>query len=218
MASTVAYVIIRYMSMPTDTTDSSSMRELITPETIRQLNAGSQTAFDAVYHAYYVYLCSIAVYYVHDHGTAAEIVNDVFLSLWEHREDVFPPVLAYLRRSVQNAAVSRLRSRMYRTGTLMLTDEKLWDYVSDTVTATDDPLSMLADKELRQRVMDQVEQLPPRCRAIFKACMYEGMNYQEIADREQLSISTVRVQMKIAVDKLREQLRMPMWLIALLLY
>lgn len=204
------------MSMQTIKNDSSAGREVISPETIRQLNAGSQTAFDAVYHAYYVYLCSIAVYYVHDRDAAAEIVNDVFLSLWEHREDVFPPVLAYLRQSVKNAAVSHLRSHMYRTGTLMVTDGKLWDYVSNTVTAADDPFAMLADKELRQRVLNAVEQLPPRCRAIFKACMYEGMNYQEIADREQLSVSTVRVQVKIAVDKLREQLRLPLWVIALL--
>ena len=102
--------------------------------------------------------------------------------------------------------------------TLTLTDEKLWDYVSDTVTASDDPLAMLADEDLRHRVRELVEQLPPRCRSIFKACMYEGMDYQEIAERESLSVSTVRVQMKIAVDKLHEQMKMPLWLIALLLY
>lgn len=206
------------MNMRPHTKNTSAPRDTISAETIRQLNEGSQAAFDEIYHAYYVYLCSIAVYYVHDHDSAAEIVNDVFLSLWEHRSEIFPPVLAYLRRSVQNAAVSHLRSRLYRTGTLTLTDEKLWDYVSDTVTASDDPLAMLADEDLRHRVRELVEQLPPRCRSIFKACMYEGMDYQEIAERESLSVSTVRVQMKIAVDKLHEQMKMPLWLIALLLY
>jgi RNA polymerase sigma-70 factor (family 1) len=206
------------MGMQTIENNSSADQEPIVLETIKQLNAGSQKAFDAVYHAYYVYLCSIAIYYVHDRDAASGIVNDVFLSLWEHREDVYPPILAYLRQAVKNAAVSHLRSHMYRSGTLLETDGKLWDYVSNTVTAADDPLAMLNHKELRQRVLDEVEQLPPRCRAIFKACMYEGLDYKEISHREQLSVSTVRVQIKIAVDKLRQRLSMPLWLIVLLLH
>lgn len=47
--------------------------------------------------------------------------------------------------------------------------------------------------------------------------MFDNLDYEEIAEREQISISTVRVQMKIALDRLREKLRMPIWIIILLL-
>ena len=52
----------------------------ISENLIEQLNHGNTKAFDKIYHTYYLYLCAIAVYYVHDKRVAGEIVNDVFES------------------------------------------------------------------------------------------------------------------------------------------
>ena len=54
----------------------------VSEKLIEQLNHGSTKAFDKIYHTYYLYLCAIAVYYVHDKRVAGEIVNDVFVSFW----------------------------------------------------------------------------------------------------------------------------------------
>ena len=51
----------------------------VSEKLIEQLNHGSTKAFDKIYHTYYLYLCAIAVYYVHDKRVAGEIVNDVFV-------------------------------------------------------------------------------------------------------------------------------------------
>ena len=48
----------------------------VSEKLIEQLNHGSTKAFDKIYHTYYLYLCAIAVYYVHDKRVAGEIVND----------------------------------------------------------------------------------------------------------------------------------------------
>ena len=48
----------------------------ISENLIEQLNHGNTKAFDKIYHTYYLYLCAIAVYYVHDKRVAGEIVND----------------------------------------------------------------------------------------------------------------------------------------------
>lgn len=191
--------------------------EPITIELIQRLNKGDVNAFDTIYHTYYLYLCSIAVYYVHNRDVAAQIVNDVFLTFWKHHETIAFPVLGYLRRSVRNAVLNYLQSHLYNTRILLLTEDKLWDYVQENVLSKDDPLETLNNKELHDMVVKQVETLPPRCRAIFKAYMFDNLDYEEIAEREQISISTVRVQMKIALDRLRERLRMPVWIIILLL-
>ena len=52
----------------------------ISENLIEQLNHGNTKAFDKIYHTYYLYLCAIAVYYVHDRRVAGEIVNDVFVA------------------------------------------------------------------------------------------------------------------------------------------
>jgi len=191
--------------------------EPITNELIRRLNESDVNAFDTIYHTYYLYLCSIAVYYVHDRDAAAQIADDVFLSFWQHREDIVPPVEGYLRRSIRNASLNYLQSHLYNTGTLLLTDEKLWDYVSLNVQSDDDPMEMLNNKDLQDMVAKAVEELPAKCRSIFKAYMFDGLGYKEIAEKEKISTSTVRVQMKIALDKLREKLCMPVWFIILVL-
>lgn len=55
----------------------------ISENLIEQLNHGNTKAFDKIYHTYYLYLCAIAVYYVHDKRVAGEIVNDVFVAFGE---------------------------------------------------------------------------------------------------------------------------------------
>lgn len=167
--------------------------EPITNELIRRLNESDVNAFDAIYHTYYLYLCSIAVYYVHDRDVAAQIVDDVFLSFWQHREDIVLPVEGYLRCSIRNASLNYLQSHLYNTGTLLLTDEKLWDYVSLNVQSNDDPMEMLSNKDLQDMVAKVVEELPAKCRSIFKAYMFDGLGYKEIAEKEKISTSTVRV-------------------------
>ena len=85
----------------------------VSEKLIEQLNHGSTKAFDKIYHTYYLYLCAIAVYYVHDKRVAGEIVNDVFVSFWQNRHHITYPALPYLRRAIQNASISYLRSVSY---------------------------------------------------------------------------------------------------------
>ena len=67
----------------------------VTPQIVKQLNEGDVRAFDLIYHAYYIYLCAIAVYYVHDMNVAAELVNDVFLKLWNKTSKMFMKLLVH---------------------------------------------------------------------------------------------------------------------------
>ncbi len=78
----------------------------ISENLIEQLNHGNTKAFDKIYHTYYLYLCAIAVYYVHDKRVAGEIVNDVFVAFWQNRHHITHPALPYLRRAIQNASIS----------------------------------------------------------------------------------------------------------------
>ncbi|MFM9709613.1 sigma-70 family RNA polymerase sigma factor, partial [Streptomyces galilaeus] len=75
----------------------------------------------------------------------------------------------------------------------------------------------LEHSEMNAMIMEKVEELPPKCRAIFKASLYEGKSYREIAEEQHINVATVRVQMKIALTKLRESLGTP-YMIAILMF
>lgn len=189
----------------------------VSQELIEQLNKGDTKAFDKIYHTYYLYLCAIAVYYVHDKRVAGEIVNDVFVAFWQNREHIIHPLLPYLRRAIQNASLSYLRSAHFNEKMLTEQMEEVWTFLENHILSSDNPLQALENSEMNEIILQKVEELPAKCRAIFKASLYEGKTYSEIAEEQNIQESTVRVQMKIALTKLRESLGTP-YMIAILMF
>lgn len=189
----------------------------ISEKLIEQLSHGSIKAFDKIYHTYYVYLCAIAVYYVHDKRVAGEIVNDVFVSFWQNRRHITYPALPYLRRAIQNASISYLRSSYFNERMMTAQMEEAWTFLENHILSSDNPLQALENSEMNGMIAQKVEELPVKCRAIFKASLYEGKSYSEIAEEQNINVATVRVQMKIALTKLRESLGAP-YMIAILMF
>lgn len=189
----------------------------ISSQTIEQLKLDSAKAFDKIYHMYYLYLCAIAVYYVHDRRIAGEIVNDVFVAFWQNRHHIVYPVLPYLRRAVQNASISYLRSSSFTEGLVTERQEEVWTFLENHVLAADNPLQALENSEMNTMILKEVEKLPARCRAVFVANFYDGKSYAEIASEQNISVATVRVQMKIALTKLRASLYTP-YMIAICMF
>ena len=70
--------------------DSIKKRSVnIEKEVIQRVNNGDTKAFELLYSTYYVYLCAVAVKYVYKPEMAEEIVNDVFLNVWNNRSSLF---------------------------------------------------------------------------------------------------------------------------------
>lgn len=181
----------------------------ITSDTVKRLNRGDIEAFNEIYHAYYVYLSSIAVYYVHNRHEATSIVNDVFVSFWEKREAIKFPPISYLRKAVQNKSVSYIRSKYFKESLLLDSDEKVWSWVENFILSSDAPLKALEQSEIDRIIHEKIQKLPPACREIFSSRLYEGKSYDEIAKERNIRVSTVRVQVKRALDKLSLDLEMP---------
>ena len=166
----------------------------ISENLIEQLNHGNTKAFDKIYHTYYLYLCAIAVYY-----------------------HITYPALPYLRRAIQNASISYLRSSYFNEKQMTEQMEEIWAFLENHILSSDNPLQALEHSEMNTIIMKKVEELPAKCRAIFKASLYEGKTYSEIAEEQNINVTTVRVQMKIALTKLRESLGTP-YMIAILMF
>ena len=81
----------------------------ITLTTVRGINCSDPRSFRSLYDAYYSYLCGLAASYIHDFEKARELVNDVFLRVWERRTEFKYPPLPYLISSVRNACYNYLR-------------------------------------------------------------------------------------------------------------
>lgn len=184
---------------------------------IRKLNNGDTDAFKSLYTTYYVYLCAVSTKYVYNYEIAKEIVNDVFLNIWNKRGSLEYPIKTYLTRSVQNRSLNHLRNKQTEEISLSELDEYVLAFHEEQVNLGQQPLTYLENSEFEKLVEEAVKSLPDKCRRIFTEYLYNHKSYEEIAKLYDISSSTVRVQVKIALSKLKDTLK-DYYLLFLVLY
>lgn len=170
----------------------------ITPNIVDGIVRSDLKCFRSLYNAYYSYLCGLAVSYIHNFERAQELVNDVFVRVWERRTDLKYPPLPYLISGVRNACYNYLRDTKKASEMTLVLMEHMSDFALYNEEEVED--LMLIISEISSR-------LPKRCNEIFTLHFNEGLDTENIAKRLGVSSSTVRVQIKIALDKIREKLK-----------
>ena len=178
----------------------------LNPSVIEDINLGKEKAFAVLYDCYFTYLCACATAYILNPEEAKDVVNEVFIHIWQKREQLAYPVHSYLLRSVRNGCLNYLRSLHSRERVVDEYREELIDFQEELCRNNENPLTLLEVEELKGQVADIVRSLPDKCRLVFEKYLYENLSPQEIADRQGLSVNTVRVHIKHAMDKMRLEL------------
>lgn len=131
---------------------------------------------------------------------AREIVQDFFVKLYEKRHNlsVETSVKSYLYRSVYNCCLNYLNQRNIQDKHLKNIDLERVD--------EDNLESEISSVELQYRIHQVIEELPARCRKIFKMNRLEGIKNEEIATQLNLSKRTVETQISKALKILRKRL------------
>lgn len=159
--------------------------------------------FENLYGKYYVYLCMIAMHIVRNREDAEEIVEDVFVRLWNSGVCLseIRSIKAYLVKAVHNTSLNYIgRNRKFRM-TESINDRDLnilaWD--------SDYPLGQLYEDELLDIIVKCIEKLPEACREIFLLSRDNNMKYNEISEKLGISVNTVKTQIRIALSGIREK-------------
>ncbi|MDR1645413.1 MAG: RNA polymerase sigma-70 factor [Tannerellaceae bacterium] len=166
--------------------------------------------FAKTYIACYPKLVRFAQTYVFSQQDAENIVQDVFLHLWEHwnRMDPFINMNAFLFASVKNRCIDYLRKQTqvkHREEPLSGLQEKELQLNLYSLQALDE--NKLSRQEIETLVDEAIHSLPDRCREIFILSRMEGLRYKEIAERLNISTNTIEGQMNIALRKLKAKLK-----------
>jgi len=158
---------------------------------------GNKKAFTDFYTQYFKRLLIESDKYVKDIYVAEEIVQDVFLKIWERSDDLtqIQSIKSYLYRSVINASINYVN----RQKNLELHHQKIVDeFTEDQADQLDE------ENELIVLLYDEIEKLPPKCKEIFKMNRFERLKYREIALKLDLSEKTVENHIGNALKLLRE--------------
>ncbi len=174
---------------------------------INQINEGSERAFATLYRAYYTYLNALCFYWLNDMDEAREVVNDIFLQVWNRRQSLSYPIHFYLVKAAQNGSIDRMRTRQSRLRTLEGHKKQFTQFYRESyILSTPEPLQYVEMRRTEEEIGKALDALPPRCREIFEAWFREGKSPGDIAGEMYINVNTVRVQLKKAIDRLRETL------------
>ncbi|MDQ3112304.1 MAG: RNA polymerase sigma-70 factor [Bacteroidota bacterium] len=175
---------------------------MTTPEDhliVPAIREGDAAAFEQLFHFYYAPLCRYAGGIVTETEDAEEIVQQVFLRIWERRKELNITVSfkAYLYRSVHNASLNHKQRRRK--------DVRLNDGPLRIVHAAEASHEMDV-KQLEEEISKALKVLPEQCRKIFELSRFEELKYREIAELLDISVKTVENQMGKALRIMRERL------------
>jgi len=163
---------------------------------VRIARMDDQQAYKELFTSLYSYLFSFAKSLVKAKEPAEEIVSDVFIKIWEKRKGLekIENLKVYLYVSTRNIAYNYLEKQR-RT---------LADPIDDFqgISLYLDPEQLLITSDMLAIIQKAIDQLPPKCKMIFKLAKEDGLKYKEIAEVLNISIKTVENQLAIALQKI----------------
>jgi RNA polymerase sigma-70 factor (family 1) len=157
-----------------------------------------QQAYRELYTSLYSYLFGFAKTIVQSRESAEEVVSDVFIKLWERRKELekIENLKVYLYVATRNIAFNYL-DKQKRNSTNSIDD------VEAEFTSIDfDPEQLLITADMLALIQKAIDQLPPKCKIIFKLAKEDGLKYREIAEVLSISVKTVENQLAIALYKI----------------
>jgi len=158
---------------------------------------GSHPAFTALLDRYHARIYNRAMLFVKDAFKAQDIVQDVFISIWNarHALDKVDNPEHYLLVVARNRIVAEFK-RKFAYSSL---DE------ADAAQPMNNQsiLHQLESKQLMTLIDTAVDQLPPQQKRVFEFAKKEGLKYDEIAEKLNISPNTVKVHMVQALSFIR---------------
>lgn len=155
--------------------------------------------FESLFRESFEVLNNVAYTVLKDRDVSKDIVQQVFLKLWNGRETltINSSIRSYLHRAVINTALNHIQ----KNKRMVPTEQE--DLANSSPSTGTDVLDQLSHDELETALHQAIDELPPRCRLVFILSRFDGLTNSEIADRMDTTTKTVENQMGKALKHLR---------------
>ena len=168
---------------------------------VEKIKFSDRNAYKELFLKFYEPLCQFTWTYTRSRHISEELVQDVFLTVWELRENLNPEqnIRSYLYQSVRNSALNHIKHKR-------LAEEYNRDIEWLEPLPAVQHHSYEGNSNLEQNVKQAINDLPDGARRIYSLSRNEGLTYREIATVLDISIKTVESQMSRALRKMRNAL------------
>jgi RNA polymerase sigma-70 factor (family 1) len=170
-------------------------------ELVALLHKGDHAAFTEIYNRYWKRIFVLAAKKLLDLDEAKEVVQEIFIRLWERREQLVidTNIVSYLSASVKYRIINRLDKVYIRKNYI--------DNLPGDVEVDNSTQEWLEFEEVQERLAKLVSDLPEKCRLVFIMSREQGLSHKQIAADLEISEKTVEGHLSKATKSLRMGLR-----------
>lgn len=156
---------------------------------------GDEKGFTPVFYYYHERLMQFTERFMKDEQLAEELVMNVLCKIWTARDKINNTATfnAYIYSAMRNEIISALRAK--KTVVLPL----------EVVTLEPSVQSDYDYKAITKQYRSSVEKLPPRRKQIFLMSLEQGLTYEQISEKLQISVNTVQKQATVAIQTIRDE-------------
>lgn len=157
-----------------------------------------EKAYKELFFIFYKALTQFAFSFVKSREMAEEIVSDVFINIWKGRKHLeeIENLKTYLYISTKNISLKYLL-RQHKQVAIAI------DSLTIELEAKEiHPEQMMITADMVHKISEAVNQLPPRCKLVYKFIKEDGLKYKEVASILNISVKTIDNQLAIALKKI----------------
>jgi len=164
---------------------------------------GDQNSFRQLFHLYAKKLTQFAFAIVKSNDAAREIVDEVFIKIWRNKSSIttIQNLTIYLYTAIKNTSLNYLSARARENMV------ESFDFFSVQLSDNNSPEKTLITSEMLKKINAAIDELPPRCKMVFKLVREDGLSYKEVGAILKISPKTVDAQMMIAVKQISEKVK-----------
>ncbi|MEL1239450.1 RNA polymerase sigma factor [Flavobacterium flavipallidum] len=168
---------------------------------VTELMRGNEKAFNELFNIFCNDVYAYSLRMLKNDAFAEEIVQDVFLNIWLHREKLNPDLsfksyVFTITRNLTFNLISKVANSHKLKEEVFYKSQKSYSPIEDIIAEAD--YDVIKNKA--------IEQLPPKRRIIFEMSRNNEMSYEEISKELNISVSTVKGQISKALAEIRTYL------------
>ncbi len=173
---------------------------------LENLKKGDSKAFESVFKFWYEPLVNFADEYISDLESSRNIVQTIFMKLWEKHQLVDPAsnLKSYLYLATRNACLSHIRHLKVESAYFQKTLKNSEDLQLNYEALEELDIDRIDFQKLENIIQETIDSLPERCREVFLLSRVHDMKNREIAEKLDITVKAVEANITRALAKLRE--------------
>lgn len=173
---------------------------------LRQIASKDPRGIELLYDRYGGIAFALAYRLLGERGSAEDVVQEAFLNIWRQGATYDTrrgTVRTWLLTIVHHRAIDHMRSTRSKSSADTVIDDAM------PLPGKADTLSEVVQGLEAERIRQAMASLPPEQRQVIDLAYFAGFTHAEIAQRIGIPLGTVKGRMRLALDKLRDSLRIP---------